>query len=373
MRAYLDHNATTPVRPEALDAVSLALANVGNPSSVHGEGRVAKALLEESRQAVASLVGARAQDVTFTSGGTEANNLVIKGTDATRLLVSAVEHPAVLDAAQNSGKNVSIVPVTRTGVVDVAALEKLLEESDETTLVSVMFANNETGVIQPVAEIATLAHNHGALVHTDAVQAVGKTAVNMVLSGVDSMTLSAHKIGGPAGVGALITLPSMQIDAGMHGGGQELKRRPGTENLSGIAGFAAAARAISKMPVDCATIRDGLESKLREQGSDVVIFGANEARLNNTTCFAVPGMAAEMLLIALDLAGVAVSSGSACSSGKVATSHVLDAMGVDKELAKGAIRVSFGWNSQPEDVEAFARAFSDVYARSNSTETGEAA
>lgn len=373
MRSYLDHNATTPVRPEALHAVQDVLANVGNPSSVHGEGRKAKEVLEKARKSVSQLVGAAAKDVTFTSGGTEANNIVLKGTKADRVLVSAVEHSCVLDAASKSGKSIEIIPVDANGVVRLDALEALLANGEGSALVSVMAANNETGVIQPMREVADMTHANGGTFHADAVQMGGKQGVNMLLCGADVLTLSAHKLGGPAGVGALVALPSVEIDPLTHGGGQELRRRPGTENLSGIAGFGAAVDAVIETPIECAALRDAAEAGMRALNQDVIIFGEGVERLSTTTCFAVPGMSAEMLLIAFDLAAVAVSSGSACSSGKVAASHVLAAMGVDEALAGGAIRVSFGWTSTEEDVTRFLGAFEEICGAPKGSKQGEAA
>jgi cysteine desulfurase len=373
MRSYLDHNATTPVRPEAIAAISDALRLGGNASSVHEEGRAAKALLERAREQVAALVGARAVDVTFTSGGTEASNLVMNGAKVDRVLVSAIEHPCVLDAAARSRKVCEIIPVTPSGVVDLAALETLLAKEAGETLVAVMQANNETGIVQPLNDVVALAHTHGAQVYCDAVQAAGKMPVNMALSGVDCLSLSAHKIGGAAGAGALIAQGNMHIDALQHGGGQELRRRPGTENLSGIAGFGAAAERVARKPVECGALRDTLENGVKTLRGDAVFFGADEERLSNTSFFATPGLSAEMLVIAFDLAGIAVSSGSACSSGKVSRSHVLDAMGADPELANGAIRVSLGWTTTQNDVEAFLAAFEEISDRAGKPIAGEAA
>ncbi|MGI9371299.1 MAG: cysteine desulfurase family protein [Hyphomicrobiales bacterium] len=373
MRTYLDHNATTPVRPEAIVAVNDVLAQTGNASSVHREGRAAKAVLERARGQVARLVGASAKDVTFTAGGTEANNIILKGAKVDRLLVSAVEHSCVLEAARNSGKEWAEIPVTSDGLVDLTALEALLTAGEGTALVSVMAAGNETGVVQPLREVADIVHGAGGWLHTDAVQAAGKVPFNMLLSGVDALTLSAHKLGGPAGAGALIAVPSIEIDALTHGGGQELRRRPGTENLVGIAGFGAAAEAVMASSIDCTVLRDELETGMRALHDNVVIFGEAAERLGTTTYFAVPGMNADMLLIAFDLAGIAVSSGSACSSGKVTASHVLAAMGVAPELGKGAIRVSLGWTTTREDVTRFLGAFEEICGRPKGSKQGEAA
>jgi cysteine desulfurase len=291
--------------------------------------------------------------VVFTSGGSEANNMALKGAPVERLIVSATEHPSVLEAATASGKKVEILPVTYQGVVDLGALEEMLPGPK--ALVSVMLANNETGVIQPVSDIVRLAQAQGALVHTDAVQALGKIPVNFGLLGVDMMTLSAHKLGGPVGAGALTIRDGLAVDALIHGGGQELRRRAGTENLVSISGFGA----VAQTRQDVKPLRDRLEAALE----GAVVFGAGANRLPNTLCFAMPGMKAETLLMAFDLEGIAVSSGSACSSGKVAKSHVLAAMGVAQEISQGAIRVSLGWNTTEGQIDTFIAAWRKIIAR----------
>jgi cysteine desulfurase len=331
-----------------------ALDLTGNASSVHAEGRAARKLLDDARDQVARAVGVIAPMVVFTSGGSEANNLGVSGTKVERLIVSAIEHPSVLEAARASGKTLEVIPVTGDGVIDLDALRNML--SGAPALVSAMLANNETGVIQPVAGVAALAREHGALVHSDAVQALGKMQVNFGLLGVDLMTLSAHKLGGPVGAGALIVRDGTVLTPLIHGGGQELRRRAGTENVAAAAGFAAVAQ--EKLN-SVKALRDHLESSLE----GVVIFGAKAERLPNTTCFAAPGMNAETLLMAFDLEGIAVSSGSACSSGKVAKSHVLAAMGVEPQLAGGAIRVSLGWDTTPDHIEHFIAAWRKILAR----------
>lgn len=332
-----------------------ALELQGNASSVHAEGRRAHAMLDDARETIARALGAIAPMVVFTSGGGEANNLAIKGTPAARLIVSAVEHPSVLEAAKATGKPVDILPVDGEGIVDLAALERLLA-SGPRALVAVMLANNETGVIEPVRDVAALAHRHGALVHCDAVQALGKITVNFGLLGVDSLSVSAHKLGGPLGAGALVVRDGLALEPLLHGGGQELRRRAGTENIAAIMGFAAA---IGEKRLEIKALRDHLESRLE----GAAIFGAAVERLPNTTCFAHPGLAAETALMALDLAGIAVSSGSACSSGKVAKSHVLQAMGVAPDLAGSALRVSLGWTTAAEDIERFIAAWAKITAR----------
>jgi len=354
VRTYLDHNATSPLRPAAKSAMLRAMDVTGNASSVHAEGRAARQALEDARDQVAQAVGAIAPMVVFTSGGSEANNLALKGAPVERLIVSAIEHPSVLEAAKASGMPVSLIPVDGNGIVNLAALAKLLEGPK--ALVSVMLANNETGVIQPVRDVVALAQSHGALVHTDAVQALGKMPVNFGLLGVDLMTLSAHKLGGPVGAGALIVRDGLALEPLVHGGGQELRRRAGTENLVSIAGFGAAA---SETLNSIKMLRDELELSLEA----AVIFGAGVERLPNTSCFALPGLNAETLLMAFDLEGIAVSSGSACSSGKVAKSHVLAAMGIAPEISGAAIRVSLGWNTTIEHIHHFTATWRKIVAR----------
>ena len=354
MRTYLDHNATSPLRVSAKTAMLRAMDVTGNASSVHAEGRGSRQLLEDARDQVARAVGVIAPLVAFTSGGSEANNWALKGAPVERLIISAIEHPSVLEAAKASGKPVALIPVNGHGVIDLAALERLLDGPK--ALVSTMLANNETGVLQPIRDVVALAQAHGALVHTDAVQALGKIPVNFGLLGADLMTLSAHKLGGPLGAGALIIRDGLALEPLIHGGGQELRRRAGTENLVSIAGFGAAA---SENLNAVKVLRDELEASLE----DAIIFGAAAARLPNTSCFAMPGLNAETLLMAFDLEGIAVSSGSACSSGKVTKSHVLAAMGVAPEISRAAIRVSLGWNTTSEHIHHFIAVWRKLVAR----------
>jgi len=360
---YLDYNATAPLRPEAAAAIARALEVTGNPSSVHRFGRAARRIVEDAREAVAALVGAAPGGVIFTSGGTEANNLALAGCGRRRLLVSAGEHDSVLQAAPDAVR----VPLTAAGTVDLAALEALLGEAAGDALVSVQLANNETGVIQPIAAVADCAPRHGALVHCDAVQAGGRIPVELGALGADLLSLSAHKIGGPQGVGALILAGDLELAPLLRGGGQERRRRAGTENVAGIAGFAAAARAAARdLPRQAAlaALRDRLEAGVRGLAPEAVVLGAESPRLANTSCIAVAGLSAETQVMALDLAGVAVSSGAACSSGKVAPSRVLAAMGVDPALADAAIRVSLGWASEPSDIDHFLDAWGSLYSGS---------
>lgn len=363
MTVYLDYNATAPLRPAALAAMTDALAEPGNASSVHGPGRRARRLIEAARARVAALAGAEASWVTFTSGGTEANNLALKGLPATRVLVSAGEHDSVLQAVPQGER----LPLTPDGVVDLDALAAALEGTPEGTLVSVMLANNETGVLQPISEVVALARAAGAWVHCDAVQAAGKVPLDMAALGVDLLTLSAHKLGGPQGVGALLARPELPLNPLLQGGGQERRRRAGTENLPGIAGFGAAAEtaleALSQAQ-DLVELRDRFEREIKLIAPDAKVFGAAAPRLPNTSCVALAGLGAETQLMALDLAGVAVSSGAACSSGKVQPSHVLTAMGATAEEAGAAIRVSLGWASTPADIDRLLAAWGDLYRRS---------
>jgi cysteine desulfurase len=368
--AYLDHNATSPLRAEAREAVGLALAIGGNASSVHARGRKARALIEEARAKVAALAGTAPDEVVFTAGGSEANALALWGAvqgaaDAgarlTRLFVSAIEHGSVLAnaaalAERFAGLRLETIPVTADGVADLEALRTQLREGKGRALIALMAANNETGVVQPVAEAAELAREAGALLLVDAVQAAGK----MPVPRADYVTLSAHKIGGPQGVGALVLRKDAPFAPLIVGGGQEQGRRAGTENLSGIAGFGAAAA--TAKPIG-ATLRDLFETKLRHISPDVVIFGEKALRLDNTSNFVLPGMPAETALIALDLDCVMLSSGAACSSGKVKPSHVLAAMGVNDDLARCALRASFGWDSTEADVDAAIGSLSNLLAR----------
>jgi cysteine desulfurase len=371
---YCDHNATSPLRPEAADAITRVLALGGNPSSVHAAGRQARAMIEEARTKVAALVGARAQDVIFTSGGSEANALALRGAvegaleagaRLTRLFVSAIEHDsvtanAIAAAEQVAGLRLEILPVTADGVLDLEGLRVALREGKGRALVAIMAANNETGVIQPLAEIIALTKEAGALLFVDAVQAAGKVSVSV--DGADYLSLSAPKLGGPQGVGALIVRADAPFVPQIRGGGQERGRRAGTENLVGIAGFGAAVEAIGNTEMD-SVLRNRFESELKRAVPEVVIFGAAAPRLPNTSNFAVPGMAAENAVIALDLDGLMVSSGAACSSGKVKPSNVLKAMGVSDELASCALRVSFGWSSTEADVDAAVSALSRLRTR----------
>lgn len=360
-RAYLDWNAAAPLMPAAAKAMRAAMMEAGNPSSVHGEGRTARRIVEDARAAVAEACGARPAQVIFTSGGTEANALALSPlwTHAprapfARLIVSAIEHPAVLAGGRFASDAVEIVPVRADGVVDLAALEAMLANGAP-ALVAIMFANNETGILQPATEAAAIVHRYGGLLHVDAVQALGKVALDIRHLMADSLAMSAHKIGGPKGVGALVLADAARgPDPAQRGGGQERGHRAGTENVVGIAGFGAAAKALHPFPAATgermARLRDRLEAGLRELTPGVTFFGEGLPRLPNTSLMALPGLLAETAVIAFDLEGIAVSSGAACSSGKVQPSHVLAAMGVPDRLARGAIRFSLGPDTPEEAI-----------------------
>lgn len=360
-RVYFDWNATTPLRAEARAAIATAYEFVGNPSSVHAEGREARRLLEEARSALAFAVGALPRNVTFTSAGTEANALALSPGVKTasrgpvqRLLVSGIEHASVLAGGRFPTSAVSLIQVTRSGIVDLDHLRSLLA-SGPSALVSIMAANNETGALQPVAEAARIVHEAGGLLHVDAIQALGKIPFDIKDVGADLATFSAHKIGGPKGIGALVVAEGVAgLEPVLRGGGQEFGHRAGTENVAGIAGFGAAVKAaLQDLPTDAArlmTLRNRLESGLREI-ADVAIFSEVVERLPNTTLFTAPGLKAETAVIGFDLEGIAVSSGSACSSGKVQPSHVLSAMGFDPRVAQGAVRLSMGWSTREADID----------------------
>lgn len=370
MTVYLDHNATSPLRAQAREAMARAYDAGGNPSSVHGAGRTARAIVETARTSIASYFVTRAEDVVFTSGGTEANNLAIlsaKAAGAKRLIISAIEHDAVRDAALASGLEVEFLPVTNDGVADIAWLEARLSgwdrNADGTPFVALMAANNETGVLQPVEAAGRLVREAEGLFHVDAVQMAGKLPFDFAGSLAHYAALSAHKAGGPQGVGALLLACDATLSRQMHGGGQEKGRRSGTENVAGIAGFAAALGAVSAdEPARMAALRDALQLRL-ESLDGVRIWGAGATRLPNTLCLSATGWAAEIQVIAMDLAGFAISAGSACSSGKVKKSRVLEAMGASADEAASAIRISLGWTTTHDDIDRFGDAWSREYAR----------
>jgi cysteine desulfurase len=372
VRAYFDWNATAPLRPEARATMVEALGLTGNASSVHSEGRAARQTVEQARHQVASLVAAEAKDVIFTSGATEANMLALtpaleiggRKQPRDRLFVSAVEHPSVACGGRFAAVQIEVLPVTNNGLVDLVELERCLLRA-ERPLVSVMLANNETGVIQPIADIAAIVHAANGVLHVDAVHGAGGIDCSIGELGADLLTISSHKLGGPQGAGALISRGDIHIfDPLIRGGGQERGARAGTENVAAIAGFGAACAAANAArqadALRMTALRDKFEAGLKAVTPQAVVFGAKAPRLPNTTLFAVPGVKAETAIISFDLNGIAVSSGSACSSGRVQASHVLAAMDVEPSLAGGAVRVSLGWTTTETDVETLLNAWRTV-------------
>jgi cysteine desulfurase len=367
-RIYLDHNASSPLRPEARAAMLAAMESCGNPSSVHAEGRKARAMIENARDTVAQLMHVRPQDVIFTSGGTEAANTLLQPKLGTRLLAGATEHSCVLNGHRFLQDSVQILTVDRNGVLDLAALKCSLKESGIQAVVAVQAANNETGVLQPAAEIAALTRATGAAFICDAVQMAGRLPLNAETLPADAFTLSAHKFGGPKGIGAIILCRGeLPVEALVRGGKQERGLRHGTENAAGITGMAAALNmAVSEIPtgtIAMMELRNRLETGLMAISPNAVIFGAEAERLPNTVAFGVPGLAQETLLMAFDLAGVAISAGSACASGRIARSPVLQAMQVPDDLAGAALRVSLGWSSTAACVDALLNAWDTIYRR----------
>ena len=376
---YLDYNASALLREEALSALNEAYKLVGNASSIHSNGRRARAVIENARHKVAELVEGNPANIIFTSGASEANVTALSPTwlnngvpfVLSQLFVSATEHPSVLSGGRFARQNVQTIPVDEYGRVIVSELEQMLDglDPEETVLVSVMAANSETGVLQPLQEIGVVVEDLGHVFHVDAVQMAGKAPLSMPMIGCNSLAISSHKIGGPQGVGALLLgKGDFRPIPLLTGGGQESWRRAGTENTAGIAGFAAAAEQAGQTDeyARISQLRDYMEEKLLEFCPETLIFGRNVPRLGNTTCFAVEGISAETALINFDLAGVAVSSGSACSSGKVGASHVLLAMGVKEALARGALRVSLGWRTSQDDIEHFLSVWFKIYKRMSS-------
>lgn len=354
-RIYLDYNATAPVFPDVIALMTELISAPHNASAVHGYGRDGRKYVERARTQIAKICDTEPNQVIFNSGATEGNNTVLRHFKTRypdeQILVSAIEHAAVRDVLEDAAH----IPVDENGIVDLAALEKLLQEK-KTSLVSVMMVNNETGVIQPIKEIAELTHRHGALFHSDCVQAAGRIPLHMGALGIDFLTLSAHKFGGPQGVGALVFGSCGETPTLLVGGGQERAARAGTENVPGIAGFGLACE-IAQKNLDgyqkLEALRDDLEKRLKDISPNIKIYGEDAPRAVNTSMFSLPGITSERLLIALDLKGIAVSNGSACSSGTVHPSHVLKAMGADDTEAASAIRVSMGWDTTQDDVEIF--------------------
>lgn len=381
---YLDHNAGAPLRADVREIMVEALSDAGNASSVHAHGRKARGRIETAREKVARMCGARTRAVTFVSGGTEANMTALspswqdQGAPVylDKLFRSAIEHPSVVTGGRFAVADQLVIPVDSDGVVDLKALEDLIAEAAP-SLISVMAANNETGVIQPLMQIADLAAAYGHFFHVDAVQAAGRMPIDLERWGADGVTLSAHKFGGPQGIGAVVVGSTARVPSPlMVGGGQENWRRGGTENVAAIAGFGRAAELAAAEAADpnrLGGLRDKLETGLRAVCPNTVIFGGAADRLCNTTCFAVPGISAETALIAFDLERVSVSSGSACSSGKVSVSHVLTAMGVDEDTARGAIRISLGWTTVEADIDRLLEIWPVIVDRLNPEARSKAA
>ena len=372
-RLYLDHNATSPMRPEVREAMLDALAAPRNASSVHAEGRAAKALIESARKTIADRIHAPIESVIFTAGGTEADTLALtglvrSGPKVRRLFISAVEHSAVsatADALRHEVDAVETVPVTEAGVLNLEALEQRLnaydQDRDGPFLLAVMLANNETGVIQPIADLAPLVWKAGGYLFVDAVQAFGKIEIDFSALGADALALSAHKAGGPQGVGALVVKPGLAFEPLLRGGGQELSRRAGTENVAAISGFGRLAEVAEPSAYAAlGDIRNAIEVGLSE---GVRVWGQHAPRLPNTTCFSAPGFLSETQVMVMDLAGLAVSAGSACSSGKVKPSPVLAAMGAGDQDTKSSLRVSLGWDTPGDAAERFLAAWSREYQR----------
>lgn len=360
---YLDHNATTPLKPAVRDIMLQKLSFPGNASAIHKAGRTARRDIEDARQKIARLVNAGPLAVIiFTSGATEANNLVLKGSGCERVLVSAIEHPSVLQARADK----EIIPVLSNGIINLDALDKMLEGNNRSTLISVMLVNNETGIIQPLDRVMEIAKKRGALVHTDAVQAAGRLPLDLQKLGVDYLTLSAHKMGGPQGAGCLVMSNCVSVTPLLSGGNQEKNMRAGTENLAGIVGFGVAAELAVRDMAEfqkLTVLRDRVETELKKIAPAVRFFGQDLPRVVNTSMFSLPGVSSETQLIALDLAGICVSNGSACASGTVKASHVLKAMGVSEAEAGSSLRVSLGWNSTEKDVECFIQKWAEMYER----------
>ncbi|WP_405086802.1 cysteine desulfurase family protein [Microbispora sp. NBC_01389] len=374
--AYLDHASTTPMRPEAIEAMTAQLGQVGNPSSLHAAGRRARRVVEESRETIAGALGARPSEVVFTAGGTEADNLAIKGLfwarKRPRILVSAIEHHAALDPAHwlgdNHGARVELLRVDEQGRVHPETLREAIDrDPDDVALVSVMWANNEVGTVQPARVLAAIAHEHGIPFHTDAVQAVGQLPVSFADSGVDAMTVSGHKVGGPVGVGALLLARGVDPVPVLHGGGQERDIRSGTLDAPAIAGFAAAVEAaVARQPAAAerlSALRDDLVERVRRAVPDVVLNGDPADRLPANAHFSFPGCEGDALLMLLDAKGVECSTGSACSAGVAQPSHVLMAMGQDGVRARGSLRFSLGHTSTEEDVDRVVEVIGQVVER----------
>ncbi len=356
---YLDYNATSPLLPQVREAMTEVETLPLNASSVHVMGRKAKQLLENARGTIANHFSSWPDEIIFTANGTEANNLALKGIAERKLMVAATEHSSIVEIAK-AAEGAVMLSVEATGLLDMAALEDELKRNPP-ALVSVMLVNNETGLIQPVKEIAALVHKYGGLMHCDAVQAVGKIPFDFTTLGVDMMTIAAHKVGGPVGVGALIVKNDVKLNSEMLGGGQEKRRRAGTENITAIIGFAALIESLPKL-AELTPLREKLEQGIFALSPQSQLIAKGAGRVNNTVSVITPGLSSELQLMHLDLAGICVSAGSACSSGRIEPSHVLQAMGYDKEDASSAIRISMGWSTTELEIKAFLEAWEKLIA-----------
>lgn len=361
---YLDYNATAPIRPEIISLVTDVMSMTGNASSVHQHGRSARRHIEQARNKIADCLGVYAAQIVFTSGGTESNNAVLSGQDWDVVLTPATEHDAVLQAKAP----LELLPVDVNGIVKFDVLEALLKKHQgQKILVSVMYGNNETGVIQPLKEIADLARTYGAMFHSDAVQILGKKSIDYDAIQPDFLSFSSHKLGGPQGVGAIIVKNRVTLQAWVKGGGQEQRRRSGTENVAGIAGFGEACKMAYDEMTDLhpklTSWRKEAENRLVKSGA--LIFGDKSDRLGHVINLAMPKVRSQTQLMSFDLEKISISTGSACSSGKVKSSHVLAAMGVAPEIAECAIRMSMGWNTKKDDVDAFCSAWEKIYQKAS--------
>jgi cysteine desulfurase len=360
---YLDYNATSPLKPVVKDTILSVIDQPGNPSAVHRFGRNAKLTIETARDRLAKSVNCRPDNIIFTSGATEANNMVMNHFHSHTVLISAIEHPSILQTAPESCQ---VLPVSSDGVLDLDALEAALKASPAPVLVSVMAVNNETGVIQPIAKIAKIVHQYDGIYHCDAVQALGRIELDIQALGIDILSLTAHKIGGPQGVGALISKADIDLMPLLKGGGQEKYKRAGTENVSGIAGFGMASMQAVKDIDEHQKLgrwRDRIEREIADYAPEVTFYSQNTDRVANTTMFSLAGIASDTQMINLDLSGIAVSNGSACSSGRVEPSHVLRAMGASEDQAASALRISLGWATEEDDINHFIQSWKDMYDR----------
>ena len=365
---YLDYNATAPIRPEVIEVMVEIMEEGGNPSSIHSAGRKAKSRMEQARLTISEIIKCRSQMIVFTSGGTEANNMAVLSSGCTRLITTSAEHDSIRSASSRFNGEVDILPVDKDGLIDLSQLEILLTKGGDNTLVSILYANNETGVVQDINNISTAVHAAGALLHIDAIQALAKVPIDFMGMGVDMMSLSSHKIGGPQGVGALVALEKLPVKSFVMGGGQEIGRRGGTENIAGIVGFASA---VSMVPTSLLKMkeleiwRDEMEENILKHCPQAMFLGKNAVRLPNISTIYMPNVTNETQVMNFDLDKICISSGSACSSGKVKASHVTLAMNYDEKIATSTIRMSMGWRSIKTDVEAFLKSWKKQYDRKN--------